>query len=174
MKKYLYSLMVAMLATMSFALTACGDDDDEPDGGNGAKVTFAYEGAITETLEVEEATWSARSQTVVGSEHFDLTGGATFAARFGDDENMNVAHLQIQTRQTVEEGKSLVVDPDALFFNYGVELRFQEIGGEVKVKKVSGDKITLEFKNFSFLRETGSHGNTQKVTVNGTITYEKE
>lgn len=30
MKKYLYFLFVALFATMSFALTSCGDDDDEP------------------------------------------------------------------------------------------------------------------------------------------------
>lgn len=35
MKKYLYLLFVALFATMSFSLTSCGDDDDEPNGGNG-------------------------------------------------------------------------------------------------------------------------------------------
>lgn len=35
MKKYFYLLMVAFFATMSFALTSCGDDDDEPNDGNG-------------------------------------------------------------------------------------------------------------------------------------------
>ena len=32
MAKYLKLFMVALFATMSFALTSCGDDDDEPDG----------------------------------------------------------------------------------------------------------------------------------------------
>lgn len=41
MKKYLYSLMVALLATMSFTLASCGDDDDEPEGGSAStSVTF--------------------------------------------------------------------------------------------------------------------------------------
>lgn len=173
MKKYLfYSLLVAMLGCMSFALTACGDDD-EPDGGKGGKVSFAYEGAITETLSVEEATWCPRSQTVIGTGHYDLDEGATFAARFGDDENFNVAYLQFQTRDAVVKGQDLNVDSEALFFNSPFEVRHQEIGGTVKVKSISGDEITLEFKNFSFLRETNS-GNTQKVTVNGSITYELE
>ena len=37
MKKYLYFLFVALFATMSFALTSCGDDDEpnDPTTGNG-------------------------------------------------------------------------------------------------------------------------------------------
>ena len=136
-------------------------------------MTFAYEGAITEALEVEEAKWSAFSQIVVGSGHYDLDEGATFAARFRDNEDFNVATLQFQTREAVVQGKALEVDSEALFFSSGISLRNQEIGGTVNVKKISGDEITLEFKNFSFLREINS-GKTQKVTVNGTITYEKE
>lgn len=54
MKKYLKLLFVAVFATMTFAFTACGDDDDEPDGGsnnkgvvgeltiNGTKTSFYY------------------------------------------------------------------------------------------------------------------------------------
>ena len=37
MKKYLKFLFVALFATMTFAFTACGDDDDEPDGGSNNK-----------------------------------------------------------------------------------------------------------------------------------------
>ena len=49
MKKYLYLFFVALFATMSFSLTSCGDDDDEPNNGgetasaltiNGKKVAF--------------------------------------------------------------------------------------------------------------------------------------
>lgn len=34
MKKYLKFLFVALIASSTFAFTACGDDNDEPDGGN--------------------------------------------------------------------------------------------------------------------------------------------
>lgn len=34
MKKYLYLLFVALFATMSFALTSCSSDDDEPSASN--------------------------------------------------------------------------------------------------------------------------------------------
>ena len=34
MKKYLKLLFVALFATMTFAFTACGDDDDEPEASS--------------------------------------------------------------------------------------------------------------------------------------------
>lgn len=34
MKKYYYYLVAMMMAVMTFGLTACGDDNDEPDGGD--------------------------------------------------------------------------------------------------------------------------------------------
>ena len=34
MKKYSYLLVAMMMATLSLGLTACGDDNDEPDGGD--------------------------------------------------------------------------------------------------------------------------------------------
>ena len=44
MKKYLYLFFVALFATMSFSLTSCGDDDDEPNGGNDSKSSFTING----------------------------------------------------------------------------------------------------------------------------------
>lgn len=164
--------MAVVFAALSLVLTACGDDDEPGSGNGGSKVTFAYEGAITETLIVEDATWESFSQAVIGTGHYDLASGATFAAHFGDDESFNVAYLQFQTREAVVQGQKLAVDNQALFFgDTGTGVRNQEIGGDVNVKKISGDKIILEFKDFSFLRQVNSNGKTQKVTVNGTITY---
>ena len=34
MKKHIYLLLIAFLATMSFSLTSCSDKDDEPSNGN--------------------------------------------------------------------------------------------------------------------------------------------
>lgn len=47
MKKYFYLFFVALFATMSFGLTSCGDDDDEPgipDGPNDGGAAFIYNG----------------------------------------------------------------------------------------------------------------------------------
>ena len=44
MERYIKLLFVALFATMSFALTSCGNDDDEPDAPNNDTATFAYNG----------------------------------------------------------------------------------------------------------------------------------
>ena len=44
MKKYFYLFFVALFATMSFALTSCSDDDDEPNDPNNDTATFTYNG----------------------------------------------------------------------------------------------------------------------------------
>ena len=44
MERYIKLLFVALFATTSFALTSCGNDDDEPDAPNNDTATFAYNG----------------------------------------------------------------------------------------------------------------------------------
>lgn len=44
MKKYFYFLFVALFATMSFALTSCGDDDDEPNDPTTGKMELTIDG----------------------------------------------------------------------------------------------------------------------------------
>lgn len=53
MKKYLYLFFVALFATMSFSLTSCGDDDDEPNGGNG-NIVGTWK---VETMKVDNDWW---------------------------------------------------------------------------------------------------------------------
>lgn len=40
MAKYIKLLMVALFATMTFALTSCGDDDDEPSVGSNGTISI--------------------------------------------------------------------------------------------------------------------------------------
>lgn len=44
MERYIKLLFVALFATMSFALTSCGDDNDEPDDPNNNSASFTYNG----------------------------------------------------------------------------------------------------------------------------------
>lgn len=44
MERYIKLLFVALFATMSFALTSCGDDNDEPDEPNNNSAAFTYNG----------------------------------------------------------------------------------------------------------------------------------
>ena len=44
MERNIKLLFVALFATMSFALTSCGDDNDEPDDPNNNSASFTYNG----------------------------------------------------------------------------------------------------------------------------------
>lgn len=61
MKKYLYFLYVALFATMSLALTSCGDDDgdDEPGAGSssGSYSTFTING-VTKYFGFKDYDWT--------------------------------------------------------------------------------------------------------------------
>ena len=75
MKKYLY-FFVALFATMSFTLTSCSDDDDEPNGNNGSKSSFTINGtafgtnddwAWVQNIEAQDvATFQAQLSTSKG------------------------------------------------------------------------------------------------------------
>lgn len=54
MKKYLYFLLVALFATMSFTLTSCGDDDDEPTGSEKIEII----GTWKSTTVLDEDGWT--------------------------------------------------------------------------------------------------------------------
>lgn len=67
MKKYLYFFFVAILGTMSVALTACGNDNDEPDGGSNNTSTIivngkSYKGYIA--INFDNLTMSDGSQSL--------------------------------------------------------------------------------------------------------------
>ena len=47
MERYIKLLFVALFATMSFALTSCGDDNDEPDDPNNISLVGTWEHTIT-------------------------------------------------------------------------------------------------------------------------------
>ena len=84
MKKYLYLFFVALFATMSFSLTSCGEDDDEPNGGNDSKSSFTINGTAFGTN--DDWTWV---QNIVAQDV------ATFQAQL----STNYIKIQIKMRQ---------------------------------------------------------------------------
>lgn len=97
MAKYIKLLMVALFATMTFALTSCGDDDDEPSTANivgtwkisaGASVDlgikqyvqFKKNGGCTEvdidedSITIMEGSWELRGSTLLMTNHDEELG----------------------------------------------------------------------------------------------------
>lgn len=155
MKKYFQLLMVALFATMSFALTSCGDDDDEPSAG----------GKFSCNLTVNSSKFS--SKTIAG-EIWNHNGFDAITVWVNDVTNENgyvifeVTNVNATDGTNVSDDCSLDVDFGELFL----------MGGEVKSGSVAVSKIdrdaktmTITFNNATFSSPMGDDA-----TVNGTLT----
>ena len=173
MKKYLFLFMAMLMSVSALTLASCSsDDDDDEQGGNGSnngKVSVKYEGAVTENSSVQEATFELFSQSVEGTTHYDYDSGATFSVTFTDGDNY-YTYWQFQSRENIKAGQKLAVS--AIFFGDDSVRSTDECSENATVKSINSDKITIEFKDFSFERYTSiSSINKQKITINGTITF---
>lgn len=159
-----------LVSVSSLTLVSCSsDDDDDSNSNNNGKVTVAYEGAVTESYSVKEAAFELFSQSVEGTGHYDYESGATFSVTFADGDN-DYTYWQFQSRENIKAGQQLAVS--GIFFGEDTARSTDECSGNATVKSINGNKITIEFKDFSFNRYTSiSSSNRQKVTINGTITF---
>lgn len=161
-----------LMSVSTLALVGCSSDDDDEQGGssnNNGKVSVKYEGAKTENYSVQQATFALFSQGVVGTTHYDFDSGATFSVTFTDGDNY-YTYWDFQSRENIKEGQKLTVS--GIFFGDDFVRYTDECSGNATVKSINGNKITIEFKDFSFERYTSfDSNNTQKITINGTITF---
>ncbi len=155
MKKYLYLFFVALFATMSVALTSCGDDDDEPSAGGKYSCNLTVNGS------------KFPSKTIAG-EIWNHNGFDAITVWVNDATNENgyvifeVTNVNATDGTNVSDDCSLDVDFDELFL----------MGGEVKSGSVTVSKIdrdaktmTITFNNVTFSSPMGDDA-----TVNGTLT----
>ena len=173
MKKYLFLFMAMLMSVSALTLASCSSDDDDDEqvgnGSNNGKVSVKYEGAVTENYSVQEATFELFSQSVEGTTHYDYDSGATFSVTFTDGDNY-YTYWQFQSRENIKAGQKLAVS--ASCFGDDSVRSTDECSENATVKSINSDKITIEFKDFSFERYTSiSSINKQKITINGTITF---
>lgn len=169
MKKYLFLFIAMLMSVSALTLVGCSsDDDDERDGNGNGKVSVKYEGAVTYNYSVQQATFALFSQGVVGTTHYNFDSGATFSVTFTDSDN-DYTYWEFQSRENIKAGQKLAVS--GIFFNNDPRYT-DECSGIAIVKSINVNKITIEFKDFSFERYTSvSSSNKQKITINGTITF---
>ncbi len=155
MKKYLYLLFVALFATMSVALTSCGDDDDEPSAGGKYSCNLTVNGS------------KFPSKTIAG-EIWNHNGFDAITVWVNDATNENgyvifeVTNVNATDGTNVSDDCSLDVDFGELFL----------MGGEVKSGSVTVSKIDRDAKTMTitFSNATFSSPMGDDATVNGTLT----
>lgn len=155
MKKYLYLFFVALFATMSVALTSCGDDDDEPSAGGKYSCNLTVNGS------------KFPSKTIAG-EIWNHNGFDAITVWVNDATNENgyvifeVTNVNATDGTNVSEDCSLDVDFGELFL----------MGGEVKSGSVTVSKIDREAKTMTITFNNATFGSPMgdDATVNGTLT----
>lgn len=152
MERYIKLLFVALFATMSFALTSCGGDDDEPDANN-----------------------SKGELTIDGKKYsFDIMMGdvndntfSCLAWNSKDEDHM----LMINIYEWSSANKNTVLTFDNFEVTWGHEdgviLGHPTADGATKIVSKDSKGITLQFNNATF---EDIRGENKSFTVNGTIT----
>lgn len=191
--------MVALIATMTFALTSCSSDDEDEDGNNASKflcgqVTVKDGNGDPETRYAYDGKWHAGHQEVSGSVLDYLKSGATFTVYIsstppseissdGDyflmTPSLFTSECQIETSTEIREGAELEISglnwgngtfDNAGYFDHDFE-------GSVLVKSIKGDVITLKFTDFIFdyiYKFKVGNSTFRDVVLNGEISFKME
>lgn len=169
MKKYLKLLYVAVFAAMSFGLTACGNDDDNPEGENNATSTITINGKGYKTHPYGGA---ASVITDYGTERL----GSYIEAELypaGSDESDLFPHVGIYLYTgpgKPKKGTTLDINDQNVAYVTGIMevTNYDEYkSGKVTVADVKGSTVTLSFDNFKVTND-----DNQTMTINGTLPYE--
>ena len=181
MTKYLKLFMVALFATMSFTLTSCGDDEDEPSGIKEQilqidGVTYYYYG--DSKLLYTESDWNSENDGKSGSITLDYyTRKASTTDRLED--YIEFSWFNFSTTEKPCKGMDLAqkdlmlwrTSPMTPEENEDIYLNIQLLNGGIPyssgsalITDVSKGHITIEFKNLKMAYKSFSR------TFNGILT----
>ena len=164
MKKYLSLLFVALFATMSFALTSCGDDNDEPEGGNGkASLTINGQGYK------EHSTTGANSTvTDYGTSLGISIKAELYPANSDETDFFPRANISLEAKSVaLAKGTTLTLNDGYVEMVTDIMEgdKYDEINsGKVTVSDVNGATVTLNFENLKLADD-----DNKTVTINGSL-----
>ena len=148
MKKYLYFLFVALFATMSFALTSCGDDEDEPNDPTTGKMELSIDG----------------KKYVFNHPMANINDDQYFCMVSNDDCELL---FSIYGWDEVSKGTALTDENFALTWSTNrAIIGMPTSSSSAKVTSKDSKNITISFNNAKFEDMMG----IESFTVNGTIT----
>lgn len=160
MKKYLSLLFVALFATMSVALTSCGDD--EPDGGK-ASLTINGQG-----YKEHSATGASSTVTDYGTPLGISIKAELYPANSDETDFFPHANISLEAEpETLVKGMTLSLTDGYVEIVTDIMAgdRYDEItGGSIIVSEVKGTTVTLKFDNLK-LADDGNN----TVAINGTL-----
>jgi len=148
MKKYLYLFFVTLFATMTFTLTSCGDDDDEPNDPTTGKMELTIDG--------KKHVFTNTMPNVSGNEYSCLV--------YNNDNQLN---FSIYGWNDVEKGTALTDENFTLTWSTdNAIIGMPTSNTSVKVTAKDSKNVTISFNNAKFEDMRGY----ESFTVDGTIT----
>lgn len=167
MKKYLSLLFVALFATMSFALTSCGDDNDEPDGGD-SKASLTING---QGYKEHPTTGANSTVTDYGTSLGISIKTELYPVNSDESEIFPHANISLEANSTtIAKGVTLALNDGYVKMVTDVMEgdKYDEIkSGKVTVSDVKGATVTLKFDNLKLADD-----DNKTVTINGTLICE--
>lgn len=169
MKKHFYSFMVVMFTAFSFALTSCGDDNEDPDDPNDAGSTATYVTVNGEQFVGDDATCDILYNT-----HIDFTYGKKGSSDpYGFPTIAASIYCDGFSPATASKGTALDVK-GLTTFTYQTDVMEgyscdEYVSGSVTFESYNATDRTIVFK-LSNLKCKNTKGNT--LTVNGTVKCE--
>lgn len=188
--------MVAIFAALTFSFTSCGDDDDEPDDPDSDRVAIAgriiakYERGEELSLFACNAKWWKIDDVKVEDDNgywVTIKQPYRFSVELTEDDPSKhplgfyiiEAYWNLSTTDDLKVGNHINID-STNWDTINDDDQFhscKDSTGDVIVKEIKDDKITLEFKNFCFswmYHWSVGDSDYKDIVVNGEITFTKD
>ena len=165
MKKYLHLLLVALFSTLTFSLTSCSDDDDEPSIGK-SSLTINGEG-----FKEHSTTGATSTYTDYGSYAGASIKAELYPSKSDELEYFPCVNISLDAESgTLTKGMTIALEGG--YVEYVTDVmqgtRYDEIkSGKITVSEVKGSSVTLKFDNLKLIND-----DNEALTINGTLTCE--
>ncbi len=169
MKQLHKLLFIALVACLSLSVSSCSKDDDKDDPSGSSAAGLVINGKKAGKIYGSQCTSQSWSE--------DWGGGYTvsFDVMFDYDDDMTNFSITWPFKlSSLKAGMDLLDrdTPNTMSFRsmYSAEIGadYYDFDGQVIVKSISDDSITLKFVDFRFTKSLGE----RTYTINGTVTYD--
>lgn len=179
MKKFLYAFFAMILATATIFVCSCSSDDDDNNVTTSqleGEIDVAFEGASTFHYYTKGNTWLTAKSGAYSLFYINMSDNK-------ESLYFNDVRFSFQTKDALVQGTTIAADQcnwrdwDGESMTYYSSRDKGKVTGDVYIKSINGNKITLQFKNLKFDRISkfiAGASHFQYLTFNGEVTLTEE
>ena len=173
MKKYYTLLLAVLFAALPFALTSCGDDNDEPDDPNKTKSSFTVNGKPY--YDLHQSIYGEPEATLynyvegLGTAQINFEFSASKNPDDVDPWNPTGVDVMIYTKSfnaSSIAGKNLELTDDIRVSVADGAYLEEYVSGSISVVSIKGNRATIKFNSLKVCEEDNA---SNSATLNGTV-----